>query len=97
MKYHLVIGQDSLSGSVNAVSPEPARNADFTRTLGRVLGRPAIFPAPATAIRLAMGEMGRELLLASARVLPSKLQAAGFRFEFPDLERALRHEVDHHE
>lgn len=80
----------SLSGPVNAVAPAPVSNAEFARTLGAVLARPAVLPLPAFAVRLLFGEMGEELLLASARVEPHRLQAAGFRFRFPELEPALR-------
>jgi len=78
-----------LSGPANAVSPNPVRNAGFTRALGRVLHRPAIFPAPAFALRLALGEMADSLLLSSQRVYPPKLQRLGYRFLYPDLESAL--------
>ena len=83
--------QPSITGTVNAVAPEPVTNLAFTRTLGRVLRRPAIFPLPAFLIRLLFGEMGEALLLYSARVEPEKLRAAGFRFRYPQLEAALRH------
>ena len=82
---------ESLTGPVNAVSPQPVRNSEFTAALGRVLGRPTIFPVPAFAARLAFGEMADELLLASARVEPAKLQASGFQFQHPTLDAALRH------
>jgi len=81
---------DSLTGPANAVTPHPVRNADFTKVLARVLHRPAIFPAPAFALRLALGEMADALLLASQRVLPKKFQSLGYRFVLPDLESALR-------
>jgi uncharacterized protein (TIGR01777 family) len=82
---------DVLRGPVNATAPNLVTNREFTKTLGRVLGRPTIFPMPAFAARLAFGEMADELLLSSGRVLPAKLQAAGYKFQFPDLEPALRH------
>jgi uncharacterized protein (TIGR01777 family) len=82
---------DSLRGPVNAVSPHPATNREFTKALGRVLGRPTIFPLPAFAARIALGEMADELLLASARATPDRLLASGFEFQFPELEEALRH------
>jgi len=82
---------ETLSGPVNAVAPNPVTNLVFTETLGRVLGRPAIFPMPAFAVRLAFGEMGKELLLASARIEPARLLSAGYQFRFPELEGALRH------
>jgi hypothetical protein len=81
----------SLAGPVNAVAPTPVTNAEFVRTLGAVLSRPAILPLPAFAVRLLFGEMGEELLLSSTRVEPHRLQAAGFTFRFPTLEPALRH------
>jgi uncharacterized protein (TIGR01777 family) len=80
---------DSLNGPTNAVAPNPVTNAEFTKTLGRVLRRPTVLPMPAFAARLALGEMADELLLASARVVPSKLLASGFVFRHPDLESAL--------
>jgi len=78
------------SGPVNAVAPCPVTNLEFTRTLGRVLARPTIFPLPAFAARMALGEMANDLLLASARVEPTKLLASGFEFLNPVLEPALR-------
>lgn len=83
----------SLAGPVNFSAPEPVRNADFTRILGQTLHRPAILPAPAFALRLAFGQMADEALLASARVLPAKLQAAGFAFAHPTLAQALAAEL----
>ncbi len=80
---------DTLRGPVNAVGTAPVRNAEFVRALGRELHRPAIFPLPAFAVRTVLGEMGEELLLTSARVLPAKLIAAGYRFRHTDLRGAL--------
>ena len=88
---HHVLCEESVRGAVNAVAPEPASNADFTRTLARVLRRPTLLPLPAFAARLALGEMADALLLGGARVMPARLQASGYRFRFPDLESALRH------
>ena len=81
---------DSLHGVVNLVSPQPVTNYEFTKTLGKVLHRPTIFPMPAFAARLAFGQMADELLLASARVLPRKLEASHYAFQMPQLESALR-------
>ena len=78
-----------LSGPANAVSPNPAQNAEFSATMGRVLRRPAIFPTPSFLLRLALGEMADSLLLASQKVYPTKLQKLGYRFLYPDLEPAL--------
>ena len=79
-----------LHGPVNTVSPSPVTNLEFTRILGRVLSRPAIFPLPAFAARIALGEMADELLLASARVEPAKLLSSRFGFRHKDLETTLR-------
>lgn len=84
------LATDALWGPVNAVAPHPVSNAEFTRTLGRVLGRPTIFPMPAFVARLAFGEMAEALLLSSQRVQPVKLQSSGFQFRHPELEGALR-------
>jgi uncharacterized protein (TIGR01777 family) len=85
---------DSLRGPVNAVAPAPVTNAEFTRTLGRVLGRPTLVPLPAFAARLALGEMADELLLASQRVVPARLQASGYAFRHPTVEGAFRAALD---
>jgi uncharacterized protein (TIGR01777 family) len=82
---------DSLRGPVNAVAPHPVTNREFTKTLGRVLWRPTIFPLPAFAVRLVFGEMAENLLLASAQVEPARLLASGYEFRFPELKGALRH------
>jgi len=82
---------DSIFGAINAVAPQAVTNADFTRTLGRVLSRPTVFPMPAFAARLAFGEMADALLLVSARVEPAYLIRSKYRFQFPVLEDALRH------
>jgi uncharacterized protein (TIGR01777 family) len=82
-----------LSGPVNLVAPDPVRNAEFTAVLARVLHRPAIFPVPAIALRLAFGEMADATILASQRVVPKKLAGAGFHFRHPHLEDALRYEL----
>jgi hypothetical protein len=81
----------ALSGPVNATAPQPVTNREFTKTLGRVLHRPTIFPMPAFAARLAFGEMADDMLLGGARVEPRALTAAGFQFAYPQLEAALRH------
>jgi uncharacterized protein (TIGR01777 family) len=78
-----------LAGAVNVVSPNPVRNAEFTRALARHVHRPAVLPVPAFALRLALGQMADEALLASARVIPAKLLSAGFKFAYPTLDGAL--------
>ncbi|MBV9574197.1 MAG: TIGR01777 family oxidoreductase [Acidobacteriales bacterium] len=85
-----LLENDSVTGPLNFVSPQPVRNEEFTRTLASVLHRPAIFPVPAFAVRLAFGQMGEELLLSSQKVEPSKLLASGYVFDNPDLAGALR-------
>lgn len=86
-----VLLNGEIEGPVNAVSPMPVTNRVFTRTLGRVLGRPVILFVPSVALRLAFGEMAEETLLASARVKPERLVQSGFSFSYPELEGALRH------
>jgi uncharacterized protein len=78
----------AITGAVNVVSPQPVRNVDFAKALGRAMHRPAIVPAPAFALELALGEMA-EMLLASQRVAPSRLEQFGFRFSQRDLNSAL--------
>jgi hypothetical protein len=85
-----VLKHGDLQGPINAVAPEQVRCKQFTSTLGRVLGRPAIIPLPAFAARLALGEMADGLLLASTRVRPAVLEKAAYTFRSPDLETALR-------
>ena len=79
----------AVSGPLNATAPQPVTNLDFARTLGRVLGRPALMPAPAFALRLILGEMA-EAVLTGQRALPAKAESLGFRFEHATLEDALR-------
>lgn len=84
------LGDGALEGPVNAVAPAPVTNRDFSRALGRVLHRPAFAPLPGFAARILFGEMADALLLASTRVVPERLQAAGFRFQHAEVEAALR-------
>ena len=85
------LGTNGLSGPVNVVGPAPVTNREFTKTLGKLLGRPTVLPMPAFAARLALGEMADELLLSSNRVEPKRLLESGFRFQYPTLEVMLRH------
>jgi uncharacterized protein (TIGR01777 family) len=87
---HHALMTETLDGPVNVTAPSPVTNREFATTLGRVLGRPAAIPVPAAALRLAFGEMADAAVLASARVLPARLQASGYTFRYPDLEGALR-------
>ena len=83
------IENTDLSGPVNVVSPQPVTNAEFTKILGGVLHRPTIFPMPAAAAKIALGEMAEDLLLSSARVHPKVLQESGYTYQAPDLTDAL--------
>ncbi len=85
---HLLRHPDS-QGIYNACAPEPVRNADFTRTLAQTLNRPALLPAPAWVLRLLLGEMST-LLLGGQRLSPQRLQAAGYRWQYPQLDSALQ-------
>ncbi len=80
---------ESLAGPVNLVAPQAVTNHEFTKTLGRVLSRPTIFPLPAFAARLVLGEMADDLLLSSARIAPAKLVTNGYSFKHGELEGAL--------
>lgn len=86
-----VLYDPSLAGAVNITAPHPVSNRELTRTLGQVLNRPTVMPMPALAARALFGEMADEMLLASSRVLPSRLSTAGFPFRHPTLEEALCH------
>ena len=92
----LALLDGSLSGAVNTVVPEAATNTCFTAALSRALHRPALLPVPALLVRAALGEMGREALLASGRVRPARLLEAGFSFRFPDLDAAFSHLLANH-
>ncbi len=86
----LALGDESIYGPLNVVSPHPVTNEEFTKTLGHVLNRPTALAMPAFAARLAFGEMADQMLLVSQRVAPKKLNEAGYQFEYPELESALR-------
>ncbi|QQS42515.1 MAG: TIGR01777 family protein [Acidobacteriota bacterium] len=85
-----LINNDRITGALNATAPNPVTNEEFTNTLGKVLKRPTIIPVPGFGVKLLFGEMGERLLLEGARVLPEKLLEAGFTFDYPDLEDALK-------
>ncbi len=88
---HHILKNDLIQGPVNMVAPKPVRNAEFAGTLAGVLSRPAIFPMPAFAAKLAFGEMGEELLLGSQKVEPGKLIASGYPFRHRELRESLQH------
>ncbi|PAW81868.1 MAG: TIGR01777 family protein [Spartobacteria bacterium Tous-C9RFEB] len=87
------IANASISGPVNAVCPEPVRNTDFTRALARAVHRPAILPAPAFALRLALGELSR-VMLDSIRVIPEVALTAGYSFRYPNVEAEIEASVN---
>lgn len=84
-----LLDHEELRGPVNLASPNPVRNREFTKALGRQLRRPALFPLPGFVLRLMFGQLGEELLLFSQRVVPAKLLESGFSFEYPELDAAL--------
>lgn len=85
-----LINNSRVSGPINATSPNPVTNREFTKALGKVLNRPTFIPVPGFGVKLLFGEMGERLLLEGSRVIPEKLIEAGFRFDYPDLEAALK-------
>ena len=87
------IENENLRGAVNAVSPNPVTNEEFTKTLGEILYRPTFLPIPEFVVSMAFGEMGDALLLASTKVLPKRLESAGFKFTYPQLKAAIEHAV----
>jgi hypothetical protein len=86
------LADEGYTGAVNAVAPNPVRNAEFTKALGAVLRRPTVLPVPALPLRLVLGELAGELL-GSRRVVPRRAQERGFDFEFEDVARALAVEL----
>src|SRR5882724_5516361 len=85
----LALTNETLRGPVNFVAPNPVTNSEFTKTLGRALSRPTLFPIPAFGVRLAFGEMADALLLASQRVEPEELKRAGYEFQYSQIDKAL--------
>jgi uncharacterized protein len=88
-----VIENENIRGAVNSVSPNPVTNEEFTKTLGEVLYRPTFLPLPEFAVSMVFGEMGDALLLASTKVLPKRLEDAGFQFKYPQLKPAIENAV----
>ncbi len=91
--YAFCLGEDSIVGPVNAVAPEPVANADFTKALGKVIGRPTFFPLPAAIVRSIFGEMGGETVLSDLAVYPQFLRSNSFEWHFPRLEGSLNHQL----
>ncbi len=87
------IENENIRGAVNAVAPNPVTNLEFTKTLGEVLYRPTFLPLPEFAVSMIFGEMGDALLLASTKVIPKRLEDAGFEFKYPELKPAIEHAV----
>ncbi len=87
--FGLLLQHPEIKGAVNLCSPEPVRNVDLGRAIGRVLHRPSFMPAPGFMIKLILGEFG-SVLLEGQRVIPRRLLDAGFGFQYPDIENALR-------
>ena len=79
----------NVRGTYNITSPEPVRNREFAHALGRAIHRPSFMPAPAFALRLALGEMAGEMLLTGQRVVPARALREGFTFRYPTLESSL--------
>lgn len=92
---HFVLEDEKAKGAFNVTAPEPVRNAEFSSELAQCLHRPAVFRTPAFVLRAAFGQMGSELLLGSARVIPGRLSSARFEFEEPTLRGALEQELAH--
>jgi len=86
-----VLADPQIGGPVNVVAPLPVTNKAFTRTLGRVVRRPTVFGVPEFLLAAVGGQMAREMLLAGVRIVPRKLERAGYRFGYPELEAALKH------
>lgn len=83
------IENETIQGPINGVSPNPVTNAAFSKTLGKVLHRPVIFPVPKFILKILVGEMAEELLIHGQRVIPEKVLNSGFEFDYPDLKKAL--------
>ena len=91
--YVFAAEDDSVSGAINAVAPEPVSNQEFTNALGLVIGRPTVFPLPSVVVKLLFGEMGKETVLSDLGILPARLTELGFKWEQPNLEDALRRTI----
>lgn len=92
---HHILNSDLLQGPINMVAPKPVSNAEFTKTLGSVVSRPAILPMPAFAVKLLFGEMGQTVLLGSQRVEPTQLVTSGYPFRFSSLRASLENILKH--
>ncbi|MDQ6787172.1 MAG: TIGR01777 family oxidoreductase [Acidobacteriota bacterium] len=88
------LDHENLNGSFNLTAPTPVTNAEFTKALGHALGRPTILPIPEFAIKLMFGEMGETLLLEGCRVVPKRLEDAGYQFKYTNVEDAMKHVLE---
>jgi uncharacterized protein (TIGR01777 family) len=89
-----LIKNNAIAGAVNVVSPQAVSNAEFTKILGKILHRPTVLPVPGFAVRLLFGEMGQNLLLEGAHVVPRRLQESGYQFRLGDLREALKKVIE---
>lgn len=95
--YHRALMDSRISGPVNATAPQPVRNDEWSKTLAKILRRPAMLPVPTSALRLLLGSQGAdEFAAANQRVIPATLNDLGHEFARPNLDDALRHELGHH-
>lgn len=92
--FNFLLEGKNLRGAFNGTAPNPATNEFFIKSFGRAISRPTVLPIPAFAVKLLFGEMGETTLLQGARVLPKRLEAAGYKFRFPNLDEAMRHVLD---
>lgn len=90
LAYVFAVENESLQGAVNAVAPEPVTNSKFTKTLGKVLSRPTVFPLPTGLVKMLFGEMGRETVLSNLGVLPKSLNELGFEWQQAEIQTALK-------
>ncbi len=92
--FHFVLDDANLKGAFNAVAPNAVTNQEFTKTFGKVIGRPTVLPLPAFAIKMLFGEMGETILLEGTRVYPQRLLDAKFKFDYETLESAMKHVLE---
>jgi NAD dependent epimerase/dehydratase family enzyme len=91
--YVFAVENESVAGAINAVAPKPVSNTVFTKTLGKVLRRPTIFPVPAAVVKTLFGDMGKETVLSDLGVLPARLTELGFEWQTPKLADALDEKI----
>jgi hypothetical protein len=91
--FHHAVMADGVQGVLNGTAPNPVTNAVFTDAIGRVLNRPTVLPVPSMALKLALGEMGKELLLKGQRARPEATLRAGYHFRYDGVEASLRHQL----